>query len=434
MTTLTDPVAPLSTSAQSAGPRIVGIGASAGGFAAIEKFISQIVPECGLAYIIVQHLDPTQRALLAELLQRTTELPVNEAENGVLVEANHIYVIAPNTELSVVNSRLKTAKPTEPRGLRLPVNVLFSSLASSQGERAIGVILSGMGNDGTLGAQSIKATGGLTLAQEPSTAQFDSMPKSVIAAGFADIVVAPEEMPACIQSFIGQARETDAAEQYDTTVVTPAPLKRIVQLLHSKTRHDFSLYKPSTLQRRIERRKAIHNIESEAEYAEFLQHNPQEADLLFKEMLIGVTSFFRYTTVWETLASSILPELLDRCAGNPAMRAWCVGCSTGEEAYSLAMIFTEILESMPVPQKFTLQIFASDLSPDAISMARRGHYPRSISTSVSPARLSRFFSEHDTYFQINKKIRDMVLFARHDVVMDPPFTKLDLLICRNLLI
>jgi two-component system CheB/CheR fusion protein len=418
---------------QAAGPRIVGIGASAGGLDAIEQFIGQIAPDSGVAYIVVQHLDPTQKALLPELLQRITAMPVREAEQGMRIEADCVYVIPPNTELSVVNDMLKLARPAEPRGLRLPVNVLFSSLASTQGERAIGVILSGMGSDGTLGAQAIKAMGGLTLVQAPTSAQFDSMPKSAIAAGCADIVVTPAEMPARIQSYVASVHQDKHAGQ-EMPHATTVPLQQIVKLLHRQTRHDFSLYKPSTLLRRIERRMAIHGIATPAQYAEFLEHNTQEGDLLFKEVLIGVTSFFRDPSVWEYLGKVAIPELLARRANDHALRAWSVGCSTGEEAYSLAMVFTEVTESVPALQEFTLQIFASDLSPDAIESARRGQYPLSISTSVSPERLARFFSAHDTYYQINKNIRDMVLFAQHDVVLDPPFTRLDLLVCRNLLI
>jgi len=412
---------------------IVGIGASAGGLEAIEQFIGNILPDSGLAYIVVQHLDPTQKALLTELLQRITVLPVREATHGMRIEANSIYVIPPNTELRVAHNTLELARPAEPRGLRLPINVLFSSLASSQGDRAIGVILSGMGSDGTAGAQAIKAMGGLTLVQEPATAQFDSMPKSAIAAGCADIVAPPAGMPARIQSFVANPGH-DKSVPDASLPATPEPLEQIVKLLQRQTRHDFSLYKSSTLLRRIERRMVIHGIASPAQYAEFLAQNPQEAELLFKELLIGVTSFFRDQAVWDYLGQVALPELLARRSHSPALRAWSVGCSTGEEAYSLAMVFAEVTDNVPALEAFRLQIFASDLSPDAIAAARRGQFPLTISTTVSPERLARFFTAHETYYQINKHIRDMVLFAQQDVVLDPPFTRLDLLICRNLLI
>ncbi|MBY0483303.1 chemotaxis protein CheB [Nitrosomonas sp.] len=423
--------------------RIVGIGASAGGLAALELFMEQVPPESGLAYVVVQHLDPTQKALLAELLQRVTELPVREAENRMRVEPNCVYIIPPNTELSVVDGVLNLAKPTEPRGLRLPINVLFSSLARDQGERAIAVILSGMGSDGTLGLQAIRALGGLTVVQQPDSAQFDSMPRSAIAADCADIIASPAELPARILAYTAQAPKLQepgiaAEEVVQASSELPAlpvnPLQSIFSLLRQQTRHDFSVYKPSTLHRRIERRMAIHGITTLALYAEFMQQNTQEIDLLFKELLIGVTSFFRDPAVWQQLADFILPELLARQTTEKKLRAWVVGCSTGEEAYSLAILFNEVVQRLSLHHDYTLQIFATDLNPDGIAMARRGLYPASISADVSAERLARFFSAHDKYYRISKNIRDMVLFAQHDVVLDSPFTKLNLLSCRNLMI
>lgn len=417
--------------------RIVGIGASAGGLGALEQFLSQTPTDSGLAFIVVQHLDPTHKALLPELLQRFTTMPVHEAKQDMRIESDAVYVIPPNTELSVDVGRLKLARPAVPRGRRLPVNVLFSSLASAQGERAIAVILSGMGSDGTLGMQAIKAVGGLNVVQEPDSAQFDSMPKSAIAAGCADIVAPPGELPARIVSYVTQVPDPDidiAANAETQTAVAAAPMQDILHLLQQRTRHDFTLYKNSTLHRRIERRMTIHKIATLELYAEFLRHNPQEIDLLFKELLIGVTSFFRDPEAWRYLAKKTLPELLARRKSQPNLRAWVIGCSTGEEAYTLAMLFSEVTAQLPGRNQYTLQIFASDLSPDAIAAARRGRYPLSISDVVSPERLVRFFSLHDGYYQIKKKFRDMVLFAQHDVVLDPPFTKLDMITCRNLLI
>jgi two-component system CheB/CheR fusion protein len=411
--------------------RIVGIGASAGGLLALEQFLEHVPPRSGLAYVVVQHLDPTQKAMLAELLQRATAMPVYVAKRNMRVEPNCVYVIPPNTELSIVDGTLNLRTPVEPRGMRLPINVLFSSLASTQGERAIAVILSGMGADGTAGLQAVKTMGGLTVVQKPDTAQFDSMPSSAIAAGCADIVAAPAEMPARILACIERLPDASGAPDVDPRSV---PLHEIFGLLQGRTRHDFSLYKSSALHRRIERRMAIHGIASVAQYAQLLRQNPQEIDLLFKELLIGVTSFFRDPKVWEYLAEVAIPQLLARRAAEQKLRAWVIGCSTGEEAYSLAMAFTEAAERFPQRHSFTLQIFASDLSPDAIASARRGQYAASIRADVSAARLARFFTAHDSHYRINKSIRDMVLFAQHDVVLDPPFTKLDLITCRNLLI
>ncbi len=415
--------------------RIVGIGASAGGLLALEQFLGQIPAKSGLAYIVVQHLDPTHKALLAELMQRVTAMPVHEVRHGMRIEPNRVYVIPPNKDLSVANGVLSLEPPMEPRGMRLPINILFSSLARDQGERAIAVVLSGMGSDGTLGLQALKAVGGLTAVQQPDTAQFDAMPQSAIATGCADIVAPPAELPARIFACIARLPQwSEAVEDEAEPDSVSTPLHRICGLLRRQTRHDFSLYKHSTLLRRIERRMAIHSVATLDQYADLLRHNPQEIDLLFKEFLIGVTSFFRDPTVWDHLANVALPELLARQTGKRRLRAWVVGCSTGEEAYSLAIVFAEVVRQLPNPREWTLQIFASDLSADAIATARRGWYPVSISADVSPERLRRFFTTHDRHHQINSEIRDMVLFAQHDVLLDPPFTKLDLISCRNLMI
>jgi two-component system, chemotaxis family, CheB/CheR fusion protein len=421
--------------------RIVGIGASAGGLAALEEFLEHVPPHSGLAYIVVQHLDPTHKARLAELLQRVAGIPVREAEHGTPIEPDHAYVIPPNTELSVSGGILSLERPAEPRGLRLPINVLFSSLARDQGDRAIAVVLSGMGSDGMLGLQAVGAVGGLSAAQEPASAQFDSMPRSAVAAG-ADIVALPAELPARILAYIRQvagAPETQSITSGDSITngdeaPDADPLQRIFLHLRQHTRHDFSHYKPSTLRRRIERRMAIHGIAALAQYADFLRQNIQEIELLFKELLIGVTSFFRDPAVWQQLANVTLPEMLAHRVGEKKLRAWVIGCSTGEEAYSLAMVFAETAQRLPQYRDFTMQIFASDLSAEALAIARLGRYPASISTAVSGERLARFFTTNENQYRVTKEIRDMVLFAQHNVLLDPPFTKLDALSCRNLMI
>ena len=419
---------------------IVGIGASAGGLAALEDFFRQTPSHSGLAYLVVQHLDPTQKAMLAELLQRVTPMPVREAVSGERIKRDCVYVIPPNTELSLKRDLLHLDKPTEPRGLRLPINILFSSLARAQGERAIAVVLSGMGSDGTLGLQAVKAMGGLIVVQQPDTAQFDSMPNAAIASGCTDIVAPPAELPGHILDYITRLPRVHTVDAVGEGFGAPAldpqghSLEQIFKLLQDRTRHDFSNYKPSTLNRRIERRMAIHAMATPALYAEFLRHNDQEIDLLFKELLIGVTSFFRDAPVWQQLADVTLPDLLARREPGDKLRAWVIGCSTGEEAYSLAMVFAEVTERLPRYRDCRLQIFASDLSPDAIAAARRGQYPSSIGDTVSPDRLAQFFTLHGANYQISKRIRDSVLFAQHDVILDPPFTRLDLLSCRNLMI
>jgi two-component system, chemotaxis family, CheB/CheR fusion protein len=411
--------------------RIVGLGASAGGLGPLEQFLAHVPVQSGLAYIVVQHLDPTHKAMLAELLQRATSMPVREVTASLRVEPNAVYVIPPNTELTVKGGLLRLAEPSEPRGMRLPIDVLFCSLAGDQGARAIGVVLSGMGSDGTIGLQAIKTQGGLTLAQEPRSAQFDSMPKSAIAAGAADVIGLASDLPERILFVIGAQPGAPAHGAEDTAT---GALDSILYLLRARCKHDLTLYKPSTLRRRIERRMAIYGVKRMAEYAAFLIANPSELDLLFKEMLIGVTNFFRDPEAWDELRSVVLPELFARVRPDRGFRAWVAGCSTGEEALSLAMVFMEAQQGLDSPGRYTLQIFATDLNADAIAFARRGRYPASIAADASAERLERFFHIQGDGYLIDPRIREMVLFAQHDLIMDPPFTRLDLLLCRNVLI
>ena len=411
----------------------VGVGASAGGLAVIGQFLAQVPADSGLAYVVVQHLDPTHKAMLVELLRRNTAMQVFEAAEAMRLEPNVVYVIPPNRDLTLVAGVLHLAPPSQPRGLRLPIDLLFSSLARALGERAVGVVLSGMGSDGTLGLQAIKSQGGLTLAQSPDSAQFDSMPKSAIAAGCVDIVGLPADLPSHILRVTADRRAASLLPAGSDESNAQA-LSSILQLLHERSKHDLSDYKPSTLRRRIQRRMSVHGLATKAAYEGFLRHNPQELDLLFKEMLIGVTSFFRDPEVWQELKDAVLPALLARGAEGSRLRAWVVGCSTGEEAYSLAMAFKEVVAELPAAAGRSIQIFASDLSADAINAARRGRYPARIAADMDAARLERFFTVQGDGYLIDKQIREMVLFAQHDVILDPPFTKLDLLSCRNLMI
>ena len=431
---MNDPPPLQAASAPSAAVRIVGLGASAGGLAPLEQFLSGVPPASGLAYLVVQHMDPTHTTLLGELLQRSTPMAVQEAVQGRQIEPDAVYVIPPDAELTVRAGALHLARPAEPRGQRLPIDVLFSSLARELGERAIGVVLSGMGSDGTQGLQAIRNQGGLTLAQEPASAQFDSMPRSAIAAGCVDVVALPVDMAPRIVAITGpQSHPARAPAQ--AAEHSAGDLEGILALLHRHTRHDLALYKSNTLVRRIARRIAVHGLDSMAAYADFLAGNPQEMDLLFKEMLIGVTSFFRDPEVWRDLQDKVLPVLLQRHPRDAGpMRAWVAACSTGEEAYSLAMAFIEVLDTVPAADRHELQIFATDLNADAIAAARSGRFAANAARDLTPQRLQRFFAERPGGYQIDKRVRDMVLFAQHDVSMDPPFTRLDLLSCRNLLI
>ena len=415
--------------------RTVGLGASAGGLVVIEAFLAGVPVASGLSYVVVQHLDPTHKAMLVELLQRVTAMPVVEAGEAMRLEPDVVYVIPPNKDLTVLRGVLHLAMPSQPRGLRLPIDTLFSSLACDQGERAIGVVLSGMGSDGTLGLQAIKSQGGLTLAQRPESAQFDSMPQSAIAAGCVDIVGLAEELPERILRITADRRSGASPQAVDSNDGNDGKaLASILAQLRERSKHDLTDYKPSTLRRRIQRRLGVHGLATQSAYEAFVRQNPQELDLLFKEMLIGVTSFFRDPAVWQELKDVVLPALLARSAPDTRLRAWVAGCSTGEEAYSLAMVFQEVVAALPEPERRTLQIFASDLNADAITLARKGCYPLKSAVDIGADRLGRFFTAQAGGFLIDKQIREMVLFAQHDVILDPPFTKLDLLSCRNLMI
>jgi len=412
---------------------IVGIGTSAGGLEALELFLRHVPKEYGIAFVVVQHLSPNHVGNLPELLQRSTSMKVLQVNGSTKVQPDHVYVIPPNKDMTIKSRTLFLHDPETKHGLRLPIDNFLRSLAEDCTEQSIGVILSGMGSDGTLGLCAIKEQGGLTLVQEPASAKFDSMPKSVIDSGYADIVAPAEELPARIIDFLGCATPRWESKQ-SLRDKEQSNFEKITTLLKAKTRHDFSLYKPSSVYRRIERRMGIHKIASIADYARFLQTNDQEVDLLFKELLIGVTSFFRDTALWEELKNDALPKILAVYPEGGSLRAWSCGCSTGEEAYSLAMTFKEALDQVKQPGNYSLQIFATDLDGDALEKARRGLYPATIEANVSPERLQRFFIKEDTKYRVCKEIREMVTFAQQNVIMDPPFTRLDILICRNLLI
>lgn len=412
---------------------IVGIGTSAGGLEALELFLSHVPAESGMAFVVVQHLSPDHTGNLPELLQRSTTMKVRQVNATAAVLPDCVYVIPPNKDLTISNRTLHLETPDVKHGLRLPIDTFLRSLAADCGDQSIGVILSGMGSDGTLGLCAIKQQGGLTLVQEPASAKFDSMPKSVIDSGYADIVAVAEELPVRIMDFMGCTAPRRSSEN-GLRDRQQSNFEKITAILKAKTQHDFSLYKPTSVYRRIERRMAIHKLDSIAEYARFLQKNNQEVELLFKELLIGVTSFFRDAAMWDELKYDALPRILAAYPEGGTLRAWSCGCSTGEEAYSLAMLFREALEQVEQPDNYHLQIFATDLDADAIEKARRGLYPATIKADVSPERLKRFFVKEDNSYRIGKEIREKVTFAQQNAIMDPPFTRLDILICRNLLI
>ncbi len=415
-------------------PTIVGIGASAGGLEALELFLKNVPPESGLSFVIVQHLDPTHKGIMGELLQRSTTMPVAQITDRMLVEPDHVYIIPPNSDLSILHGVLHLLEPASPRGLRLPIDFFFRALAEDQHERSIGVILSGMGSDGTLGLRVIKENAGAVFVQSMASAKFDGMPRSAIEAGLADIVAPAEELAGRIITYLQHVPLLTTQKNITLKDTNLSNLEKIILLLRTTTGHDFSLYKKNTLYRRIERRMGLHQLNKITEYFRYLQTNSQETELLFKELLIGVTGFFRDPEVWEQLRNEVIPALFNAYPQGVTLRAWTPACSTGEEAYSLAMVFREVLEKIQPTGHFALQIFATDLDQDAIEKARLGVFPPNVAGDVSKERLQRFFIQEERGYRISKAIREMVIFAPQNLVMDPPFTKLDLLTCRNLLI
>lgn len=411
---------------------IVAIGASAGGLEALEQFLANVPENSGMAYVVIQHLDPTQKGMLPELLQRISKVKVSQAKDGMEVKQNCVYVIPPNKSMSILNGTLYLFEPMEARGLRLPIDFFMRSLADDCQELSIGIILSGMGSDGSIGLRAIKEKNGIVLVQDPETAKFDSMPRNAIDSVLVDIVAPASKLPEKLLEF--QKHLPLVKISPETQVHDKSALEKIIILLRTFTGNDFSLYKKSTLYRRIERRMGIHKIDRIASYVTFLQENPKELDILFKELLIRVTNFFRDKKVWEKFERSVFPEILLKQKAGTTLRAWVAGCSSGEEAYSLAIVFKEALENLKPRRNISLQIFATDLHQDSIEIARRGLFPENISADVSPQRLNRFFVKTDEGYRINSEIREMVVFAQHNIIMHPPFTKIDILSCRNLLI
>ncbi|MBA4741466.1 MAG: PAS domain-containing protein [Azoarcus sp.] len=412
---------------------VVGIGASAGGLEALEQFLAGVPANSGMAYVVVQHLDPTHKGMMPELLQRATKLSVVQARSDLRVRPDHVYVLPPDRDMSIEHGALQLFKPGAPRGQRLPIDFFLRSLAMDLRQHAVGVVLSGMGSDGTAGLRAIKENAGLTLAQDPAEAGFSSMPQSGIDANMVDIVAPAKALAKRIIDCLQRGTTSEASTEVDDGQLKSG-LEQVLLLIRSHTGQDFSHYKKSTLYRRIERRMGIHQIRRIADYVRLLRENPQELDLLFREFLIGVTSFFRDPAAWDSLRDLAFAEIFERNPSGHALRAWVPGCSTGEEAYSLAIVFKEALEAHKPKGRFSLQIFGTDLAQDAIDQARQGRYSGGIRAEVSAERLERFFVPVDDSYQVCKEVREMIIFAPQNMVQDPPFTKLDLLSCRNVLI
>ncbi len=415
---------------------IVGIGASAGGLAAFEAFFSGMPVDAdpGMAFVLVQHLAPDHKSILTDLVRRYTRMQVFEVEDGMAVAPNCAYIIPPNRDMAFLNGTLHLLEPSAPRGQRLPIDFLFRSLAQVQGERAIGIVLSGTGSDGTLGVRAIKGEGGMVMAQNAESTEFDGMPRSAIATGMVDYQLPPAEMPAQLIAYtthaFGRPREAGSIN----APLTENSLKKIFVLLRAQTGHDFSDYKPSTINRRIERRMAVHQIDAIDNYVKYLQQTPAEVEALFRDLLIGVTNYFRDPEAFKVLEEQAIPRLFEEKPAGSVVRIWSTGCSTGEEAYSIAILLQERIDLLK--RNHTVQLFATDIDSRAIATARAGLYPASIAADLSPERLARFFvAEVDgSAYRVHKRIRDMLIFSEQDVLKDPPFSKLDLISCRNLLI
>lgn len=410
---------------------IVGIGASAGGLDALKKFFSTMPSDSGLGFVIVQHLDPTHKSSLVELLNKYTSMDVIQVKDGMKVKPNHVYVIPPNKNMGISNGSLHLSSIEDPHSLRMPINLFLKSLADDKKDSSIGVILSGFGADGTNGAKSIKLEGGIVIAQDPESAESDGMPVNVINTGLVDSILPPEKMSYKLISYVKTSRKIMQKLIADDKN-NEEDLQAIFRLIRTRTGHDFSTYKESTMFRRIGKRANLHQIDNLKEYLRYLHQNPKELDLLFQEILINVTSFFRDPEAFRVMESKAISELMASKKEGDTIRLWVPGCSSGEEVYSLAMILREVMESMG--KYFEIQIFGTDIDDDTIKSARKGSYLESIKLDVSQKRLRKFFIKKEDKYQIKNEIREMAVFAVHNVLKDPPFAKLDIISCRNLLI
>jgi two-component system, chemotaxis family, CheB/CheR fusion protein len=409
----------------------IGIGASAGGLEAIEEFFKHMPPKSSLGFIVIQHLSPDYKSLMVELLSKHTEIPIFRAEDGMQVKADAIYLIPPKKNLTIFHGRLLLNDQEPVRGINLPIDIFLRSLAEDQSEKSIAVILSGTGSDGTRGVRAIKEAGGMVMVQDEETAKFDGMPRSAIATGVADFILAPKDMSRQLLSFIKHPYATKS-EYSDTILTDEDGLTRIFSLLRERHKIDFTYYKPSTVVRRIERRMTVNQMHELQDYVKFLQSYPREVSALYRELLIGVTSFFRDTDAYKLLEDKWLPELLREMPAGQ-IRFWVTACSTGEEAYSLAILCRECLEKIGISRD--VKIFATDIDEEAILHAGGGIYPESITADLSPNLLSKYFyRKEDGFFHISRTIREMVVFAKHNIIKDPPFTHISLVSCRNLLI
>jgi two-component system, chemotaxis family, CheB/CheR fusion protein len=407
--------------------KIVGLGASAGGMQPLKEFFEAMPADKDLAFVVIQHLDPQHESHMAAILARYTKMKVSQAEDNLLVEPNCVYTIPPNKFLSLKDGTLHLTEPTKSAGLRMPIDFFFRSLAQEQHEKAVAVLFSGSGSDGTLGIREIHGEGGLVMVQEPTTAEFTPMLENAIATGLVDGVLPVPQIPAVILNYMQQSPSQDLPEPE----VLEDGLRPILDLLASENKNDFHSYKKTTLQRRIQRRMGLQQIVSLADYLRFLRENPDELEKLSRDMLIGVTSFFRDPSAFEELREKVVIPLVQEKNTNDPMRVWVAGCATGEEAYSIVILLME--EMAQARKNFPLQVFASDLDTEALKCGRQAIYPESVGADLSEERLARCFNKIDHAYQVNKQVRGVVTFTLHNLLGNPPFLKMDLISCRNLL-
>ena len=414
---------------------IIGIGASAGGLEAFEQFFRAFPVDSGISFILISHLDPDHASMLTEILGRVTRMPVLEATDQMNVVPNQVYVIPPNREMTIFHNQLHLNIPDCSRTHPMKIDLFFRSLAEEQEEKAIGILLSGTGTDGTLGLRAIQGGGGVSIVQDPQTAKYDGMPLSAINSGYATHILAVEQMPDEVLAIVKNLFDKLAIPYLSSdTARSPSPktISRILMVIRSRTGHDFSQYKKSTIYRRIERRMAVHVIEDFNVYARYLEEHPDEIKTLFRELLINVTSFFRDPDAFAALKNEVLHDLIEKKGLYEPIRVWVPGCATGEESYSIAILIREELDEQGKDCK--VQIYSTDITEDVIANARQGLYPTNIASDVSHERLEKYFVREKSGYRVKKEIREMIIFATQNVIKDPPFTKLDLLSCRNLLI
>ncbi len=413
---------------------VVGIGASAGGLEAFSELLSNLPVEATMAFVLIQHLDPTHPSILTEILSRTTRMPVVEAKHGMRVEAGHVYVMPPNARMTIAGEVLNLAPRSDDRGPHMPIDHFLRSLAEDLGSRAIGVILSGSASDGALGLKAIKAEGGITFAEAPQSAKFDSMPRSAVASGAVDFVLPPKAIAQELtrigrHPYLGQ---TGAAPSPEALASGPEALDQILRKLREKSGIDFTQYRQTTIRRRIARRMMIHGLDTLESYLRYLEGHPSQVHALYNDLLVNVTRFFRDPDAFRVLQRSVFPRILKKRPADARIRVWAPGCATGEEAYSLAIVLLESLgDAVGIAP---IQLFGTDVSETAVVKARAGIYPENIELDVAAARLRRFFVKLDGQHQVRKAVRELCVFARHNLATDPPFSKMDLIVCRNVLI